>query len=38
MPPVKHKQRFNWAGENTKEKKNFVFPNFLAFVINPFWE
>ena len=36
MTPVKHKQRFNRAGENTKEKKNFVLSKFRAFVINHF--
>ena len=36
MTPVKQKRRFNWAGANTKGKKNFVLSNFRVFVINPF--
>jgi hypothetical protein len=37
MTPVKHKKRFNRAGENAKKTaKNFVFFNFGVFVINPF--
>ena len=39
MSPVKRKQRFNGAGEDTKEKKKFVLspPEADVFVINPFW-
>ena len=38
MTPVKQKRRFNWAGENTKGKKNLVLspPEADVFVINPF--
>jgi len=35
MTPVKHKQRFNRSGEDTKENKNFVFSKFRIFVIDP---
>jgi hypothetical protein len=37
MTPVKHKKRFNRAGENAKKsEKNFAFFNFRVFVINEF--